>query len=350
MLGPPANLVLAPVLIGTLFNVLLFGIVIAQTYLYFTTYKRDRTWMKLLVLSILVIDTFNTIFNVIYVYECVITHYGELEALAKATWSLNADPLLTGVIELIVQLFFAWRVHVLTRNWFLVAAVLGCCLAGGVGAFVTTYKALVIPEFARFQEFKNVVIVWLVCSSAADVLIAAILVWYLRGHKTGFRGSDMIVDRIIRVTMQTGLLTSMVAIADLISYLVDPTGTHLIFNLTLCKLYSNSLLSSLNSRGGWKYNTNTTQNTHTGTVGTYVDKGGASQAYSDASQSGWKDNHTSTVKSTLFESMRPGAGAKPEVFVHVESHEMYDVGSQKKRDTFSMDARSADTFPVHRGV
>jgi hypothetical protein len=29
----------------------------------------------------------------------------------------------------------------------------------------------------------------------------------------------------------------------------------MVFNLILCKLYSNSLVSNLNSRGGWKYNT-----------------------------------------------------------------------------------------------
>ena len=34
---------------------------------------------------------------------------------------------------------------------------------------------------------------------------------------------------------------------------LQPTGIHLIFNLPLSKLYTNSLMSSLNSRAGWKY-------------------------------------------------------------------------------------------------
>ncbi len=33
----------------------------------------------------------------------------------------------------------------------------------------------------------------------------------------------------------------------------QPTGLHLIFNLPLSKLYTNSLMSSLNSRTGWQY-------------------------------------------------------------------------------------------------
>ena len=76
----------------------------------------------------------------------------------------------------------------------------------------------------------------------------------------------------IQVTVQTGAITAVCAIVDLIVYLVDNTGTyvlrcrisrqllisnnissHLIFNVPLSKLYTNSLMSSLNARGGWKF-------------------------------------------------------------------------------------------------
>ncbi|EEB93290.1 hypothetical protein MPER_08077, partial [Moniliophthora perniciosa FA553] len=55
-------------------------------------------------------------------------------------------------------------------------------------------------------------------------------------------------------TLQTGLITAIWAMADLLSYMLSTTGTHLIFNYVLSKLFINSLLSSLNSRGGWKFN------------------------------------------------------------------------------------------------
>ncbi|EEB95343.1 hypothetical protein MPER_05698, partial [Moniliophthora perniciosa FA553] len=109
------------------------------------------------------------------------------------------------------------------------------------------------------------VLVWLVGQCVADVAITLILVEYLwvvvffflfslanpicrRKHKTGFHSSDQLVDRIIRMTVQTGLTTSLCAVADLILYLVNPTGLHLIFNFPLAKLYTVSLMSSLNSR------------------------------------------------------------------------------------------------------
>lgn len=38
---------------------------------------------------------------------------------------------LQGAIEVMVQLFYAWRVYVLTKNWYLVALVVGFTVVGG---------------------------------------------------------------------------------------------------------------------------------------------------------------------------------------------------------------------------
>ncbi|KAG8707029.1 hypothetical protein FRC08_000734, partial [Ceratobasidium sp. 394] len=52
-------------------------------------------------------------------------------------------------------------------------------------------------------------------------------------------------------TVQTGLLMSLWAVVDLIVFLVVPNNLHLLFSLPLSKLCTNSLMSTLNSRGGW---------------------------------------------------------------------------------------------------
>ncbi|KAF7789099.1 hypothetical protein EIP86_000033 [Pleurotus ostreatoroseus] len=48
--------------------------------------------------------------------------------------------------------------------------------------------------------------------------------------------------------MANGLLVTVVAGANLIAFLVTPSALYLIFNIPLAKLYSNSLMSSLNLR------------------------------------------------------------------------------------------------------
>ncbi|KAJ3565254.1 hypothetical protein NP233_g7744 [Leucocoprinus birnbaumii] len=292
----PAEVAHGPMLLGVVFNVLLYGIMITQIYLYYTTYKRDRAWMKLLVLAVFVADTINTLFDIWYLYESVITHFDDPAFLVKANWRFATDPATTGVIELMVQLFFCWRIWALTKNIFMIAAVGLLSIGGGICALLTTYEITQIPEFVRFQEFKSVVIIWLVCASTADILITSILVWYL--------SSDLMVDRIIRVTMQTGLLTSLLATLDLIVYLANPTGLHLMLNFPLCKLYSNSLISSLNSRGGWRYD-----NSNNSVNRTLTDRQGAASSAFDEVRSGWKDEKDlasprSPTKASSFRSLQ----------------------------------------------
>ncbi|KAF5357024.1 hypothetical protein D9756_006675 [Leucocoprinus leucothites] len=188
---------------------------------------------------------------------------------------MNTEPIVSTVaIELMVQAFYAWRIHTLTRSWVIVGLIVALSLAGAAGALVTVIRFITDPqarEFANMQaDLKDVIILWLVGAAAADVLISLVLVWFLRKHKNGSKETDILVDRIIRLTMQTNCVTAVIAIVDTIVYLtvvspiiaptsvptplsiasyrLQPDGTHYVFNLNLCHLYSNSLMSSLNSR------------------------------------------------------------------------------------------------------
>ncbi|KAI0089212.1 hypothetical protein BDY19DRAFT_131256 [Irpex rosettiformis] len=242
-----------PIFFGMVFNIMLFGTMVTQTHTYFTKYKKDKFTLKLFIAVLFVADCLNTAFDVALVYKPIVHMAGDQHALLFADWLSSTDPIVTSIIAALVQTFFGWRVKVLTGNWFLFIAIGACSfcqLCGGIGvAIAITF----IPAFTDFLKFKAAVIIWLAFSAAADVLIAVSLVWYLRQHKTGFSGSDDAIDRIIRLTVQTGLITAVCATVDLVVFLADDTTVHLAFNLLLAKLYTNTLLSSLNTRKGWGY-------------------------------------------------------------------------------------------------
>ncbi|THV03814.1 hypothetical protein K435DRAFT_851419 [Dendrothele bispora CBS 962.96] len=300
----PAEIAHGPMFIGFLFNVLLHGIMITQIYLYYGTFKNDNFWMKIFVGVLFFADSLNTIFDAIYLYDSLVKHFADIPYLGKATWVFGTDPALTGIIAGMVQLFFAWRVKVLTNNHWIVAVIVSAALAGLLGGVITAFEVGLIPEFVNFQEFKWSVILWLVAECFGDLVITTVL----RTHKTGFQASDELIDRIIRLTMQTGLLTALVAFLDLFFFLTDPTGTHLIFNFPLSKLYANSLMSSLNSRGGWNYTNTPRMNFFTG---------GNSNNTNSSSNTVTPDMDRSTIS-------RSSKKEDPRVFVHVESHEMRD--------------------------
>ncbi|KAI0692569.1 hypothetical protein BC835DRAFT_1277494 [Cytidiella melzeri] len=237
-----------PIFIGMVINLLLYGIMITQTYWYFDTFKRDKIWMKLFVALLLICDTLNSAFDVSFVYIPLVADYGITPNWSSTPALVLLDPAMTAIVAFLVQMFFAWRVRVLSNNWPLVAFIATCSICQFMGGLGTSIACGIVPEFVQFRRFQVVVIVWLTCSAVADTAITLSLVWHLQKHKTGLIGTDDVVNKIIRLTVQTGMITAVCAIIDLVLFLITPSGLHLIFNLPLSKLYTNTLMSSLNSR------------------------------------------------------------------------------------------------------
>ncbi|KAI0055577.1 hypothetical protein BV25DRAFT_1865755 [Artomyces pyxidatus] len=290
-----------PIFIGTILNTVLYGISIAQTFMYLKTYKNDKLWTKLIVLLVFILDTMNSVFDVEYTYNSLVNHYNDPAAIQKANWVFATDPALTSITGTVVQLFFAWRVKVITRSNAAVAILIVGSVISCLGGIATSIAIGMVPMWLEFQKFEIPVIVWLTVSALVDSGITVILVWHLRKHKRGFR-SDELLDKIILLTVQTGAVTTVWAIVDLIVYLSIPTGVHLIFNFPLSKLYSNSLLSSLNSRAGWKFS-----------------------SQSGDSITGGNSRRPDVV---TFGS----GGVRPEVYIDVESHEMVNADDKVTDD------------------
>ncbi|KAK7453473.1 hypothetical protein VKT23_011750 [Stygiomarasmius scandens] len=256
-----------PIFIGWMFNLFFLGMIIVQGYIYMKTYQKDHFWMKTFVAILMLANVFNTIFMAVYLYNTLILKFSDVDHLLTANWLFATDPIMTGLIAGYVQLFFVWRIKVLTGSVLAAAATLVPTVAGFVGSLFSSIMIRKYPRFVEFIEFKAWVIVWLIGETAADLMITFVLgmtflsdsddlihisIIHQNKHKRGFKGSNELVDRIIRSTVQTGLITSIFAIIDLILYLIYPArALHLIFNIPLCKLYSMMLMSSLNSREGW---------------------------------------------------------------------------------------------------
>ncbi|OCH88470.1 hypothetical protein OBBRIDRAFT_780090 [Obba rivulosa] len=251
-MASPAVVVYGPIFLGMVINIMLYGIMITQIYLYHKVYKQDRPWLRCLVVVLFICDTLNSVFDLLAVYFPLVNNFGDISALQDAPWVAAMDPIMTATIALLVQLFYAWRVKTLTHNIPVFIFICFCSICSWCGGAGTTIALHIVPEYAQLQRFEVIVIIWLAFATLADIAIAATLVLYLRRRRTGFTQTDHVVNRIIRLTVQTGLITTVFTITDVILFVVSPTGLHLIFNLSLSKLYSNSLMSSLNSRAAWQ--------------------------------------------------------------------------------------------------
>ncbi|TNY17414.1 hypothetical protein DMC30DRAFT_120475 [Rhodotorula diobovata] len=250
---PPLDSSIGAFLIGTILGVFLAGVTSVQAYTYFSWFgKTDRKLISGVVVTLLVIDLFHTAISVYTIYLWTVTHYGDIAFLVKCPWSFTWDPFLTGLVAFIVQLFYAWRVFVVSRRSWCIPAVIGVLsllsFAFAIGSTWTIYR--LDSEFARFGEFRYGVAIWLLSAAVADILITGSLITYLRqAIKSDYQHSSPIVDRIIRCTVETNGITAVFAIIDAALFVALPQDSwHVLPNLSLVKLYFNGLLVSLNSR------------------------------------------------------------------------------------------------------
>lgn len=110
--------------------------------------------MKLYVAVLFFADTLNTVFDFVYMYRSLIMHFGDVAVLGNADWVFATDPALTGIIAPMVQVFFAWRVKILTNNHWLVFIIILATLAGGSGGIATAVEVGFQPHFTLFRNFK----------------------------------------------------------------------------------------------------------------------------------------------------------------------------------------------------
>ncbi|GAA5829315.1 hypothetical protein JCM5353_004038 [Sporobolomyces roseus] len=235
--------------IGTTFSTFLLGITSTQAYYYFQTFPNDKRLYWWLVVFMCVLDWSHSAISMYTIYDWTVTHYGEVAHLAKSPWSFAVDPMMTGVAAAVCQFFYAYRVYIVGKRQIAVPIVI-CVLAlvslgFSIGA---TEQIFTLQYFTKFQSYTYGVASWLCAAAAADLVITGALVYYLNKSKTGLLQTNSILNRLIELIISTNGLTAAMALIDAVLFGVLSTSWHVAVNLTLIKLYFNSLLVSLNAR------------------------------------------------------------------------------------------------------
>ncbi|KAF7352020.1 hypothetical protein MVEN_01164300 [Mycena venus] len=167
------------------------------------------------------------------------------------------QPLCVILVGFPIQLFFIWRIRTLTQNNLLPGIIFLFCLVAFGGGVWTTVMVPIVAKFRNIPQLYRSAEVWLIASGVTDICIAVSLALALRSKKTGFAPTDTVVDKIIRMTVQTGIVTALFSILDVVCFLTLKGETvNFIWNIPLSKLYSNCLMSTLNARSSFDRNMN----------------------------------------------------------------------------------------------
>ncbi|KAF4601714.1 hypothetical protein EYR40_004913 [Pleurotus pulmonarius] len=210
-------------------------VLVVQIFNYFQVYKRsDKPLIRYLVIYLLVLETFGTACVIHMMYEVFV---------------MPMDAITTVLISTPVQLFLAWRISVLTSSKAVAIFISLLALTSLGGGIAMSVLVILNPDFSRFETFYPATGTWLGSSALADVIISAVLVMTLRRKRTGMQVTDNIINKIMIFTIQTGFVTAVFAIADVVLALtLRDSGFNFIPDFMLGKLYSNTLVASLNAR------------------------------------------------------------------------------------------------------
>jgi len=239
-----------PLLLGHLFNWALFGVLSVQVYIYYLGFPKDRLLPKCLVVFAYILELVQIVLATRDAFRTFGPGWGDMEVLDQVAWIWFSIPVMSSIISFTVQMFFAWRIWILSRKvWIPIAVVIISTIQAVSGIWTGTH-AHFIADFTQVEKHDSkTTAVWLGGTALCDVIITVSMIYYLTTARTGFRATNAILVKIVRVTVETGLVCSTFAILDLSLFLsFENNYYHMVMCIALSKLYSNSLLVALNSR------------------------------------------------------------------------------------------------------
>ncbi|KAJ7927644.1 hypothetical protein B0H13DRAFT_1970084 [Mycena leptocephala] len=241
------KLIYGPILLGAFFNMILFGILVAQMLTYFQSSNRDPLFMRVFVYGVFFVEFANTCLDIAIMFQLLVLEYAAIPD--KLPTVFMTIPICVILVAFPCQLFFIWRIHTFTQSKALCGFIVSLAFATlGVGMWAV-YHLIKAGAWAKVPDAHLAAEVWLFFSAGTDLVIAFCLSIALKGKKTGMAKTDTVVDRIIRMTIQTGVLTALFNVLDVVSFLSIKNATfNFMFNIPLSKLYSNCLMSALNAR------------------------------------------------------------------------------------------------------
>jgi len=236
--------------LGNFFSYGLFGVLCTQLYLYHKNFHQDRIFFRVLVWSIFVVDIILTVLSTIAAWNTLAKGWGNPLVLAPLDTVYEGMPLLSGLVASCVHFFFCWRIWKLCRIRSIPCLIMmTSLLSWGMAGFCGIHgRQLGILKLESLTPF---VIVWLGGSTFCDMVITVTMVTILfrARSRTIFKEAASITTRFIQLTVETGMATAAGALSELILFATfQGKNMHFLPFLMLSKLYSNTLLTTLNAR------------------------------------------------------------------------------------------------------
>lgn len=253
------RLVIGPTQVCGLLSAVLFGCLACQSYVYFARFTSDHFALKVTVSAVILLQLGHFVCIISILWTMTVSSYGDPSQLMALPVAIVVAIPLSGSTVFIVQSFYIFRLWKFTRNVFI--PILCGILA--VGAQILTLilmaTATSMTDLMTFGDLQFLLIAILfIVRAACDMVTAVGTAWSLRKKRCyGIKNMATKIDQLVWWTIETGLITSLMATALAIWFLVVKQN-YVWFGVWLMwpNVVGNSLLTSLNRRlllrQGWR--------------------------------------------------------------------------------------------------
>ncbi|THH12997.1 hypothetical protein EW146_g7169 [Bondarzewia mesenterica] len=243
------NLVMGPLVLASMLNYLVYGICIMQFYEYYASGYKDDLKTRLFVIYLLILDTFATALNAYLIWHYTVDGFGNDAIIGSTPWSYNIVPILSVFASVPIQHFLSWRIRKFAKSWILFCCLSIISLVSGVCGIVASASALRVGQISNNGTLLPFADTWLASATFCDVSITALLFFHLSRARTGFSRTDTMIFRLLRISLEAAVPVTVFTVCDLAILTSHPTtNVHMIFAVPMGRIYTNTLLTTLNMR------------------------------------------------------------------------------------------------------
>ncbi|KAH7927328.1 hypothetical protein BV22DRAFT_288556 [Leucogyrophana mollusca] len=204
---------------GVFASMTVFLILTMQVWLYFRkSASQDARWIKGIAASVWIVQAVQIAMSSHMAYCSMRSYDNDVQAVTDVSvdWAIYVGT--TSLTAFLVHVLFVWRLHILGKclnsRWNAAIPVGLVTLAAQASGLFSVIQILRLDQsdpggLAVLMEWS--IPLWLGLVALGDILIATSLCALLYQSRTGLRSTDRIVKRLTLFVVQTGLITSIVA-------------------------------------------------------------------------------------------------------------------------------------------
>ncbi|KAI0088893.1 hypothetical protein BDY19DRAFT_155163 [Irpex rosettiformis] len=233
---------------------ILYGLLCAQIYYYYTTYQ-DHLALKLVVLLLFILETVHVAASIHMLYGYLIINFANPAGIINISWSFKLLVYLEQTVDPLVQSYYIYRVWCVSQNKILSLALVSVLLARIAVALRGAAYVCIFDTWLPLgnEKLLNIYLnATLALSASVDFLVTFALTYYFTvkcRSSAHARSTKKILLKLTYYSITAGALTAVANLVSLIWFNTSPTSqTYFAILQMALHLTGNAMLAVLNAR------------------------------------------------------------------------------------------------------